>query len=242
MTVSRRVVEDPGALARAGADRILEAAREALSQRQSFSLVLSGGSTPKAIYEILGGSPDLLDWSRVEIFFGDERCVPPEHKDSNYRMAREALLDKIPIPKENVHRIRGEADPALAAREYEDLLLQKGLGAGKLFDLVLLGMGADGHTASLFPETPALAEETRWVVSNYVEKLGTNRVTLTARALLSARAIVFFIAGQDKADTLQAVLEGELRPKTYPSQLIFSSQAPIEILLDRAAAAKLSLV
>jgi 6-phosphogluconolactonase len=241
MIPKRQVVEDAKALARAGADRVISAAKQALASHGGFSLVLSGGSTPKALYALLAENErGAIDWSRVEIFFGDERCVPPEHQDSNYRMAREAMLAHLPLREEQIYRIRGEADAADAAEEYERILRGRGIGAQNRFDLVLLGMGADGHTASLFPETDALDAKGRLVAANYVEKLAAWRVTLTYEALLAARAIVFLIGGADKAAVLKDVLFGEEQPRLYPSQKILRAEAPVELLVDKAAAAKLT--
>ena len=239
MTVPRIVVGDGAALARLGADRVISAAARSIAARGHFSLVLSGGSTPKALYKLLGDEPGCLDWSKTSLYFGDERHVAPEHADSNFKMANDSLISRVNIPAGNVHRIKGEADAAQAASEYHELLQQKKIASGEQFDLVLLGMGADGHTASLFPETTALDEKERLVASTWVEKLKTHRITLTPKALLAARSVVFLIGGADKVDTLQDVLEGEFKPRTYPSQLIFRGEGNVELYGDRAATAKL---
>jgi 6-phosphogluconolactonase len=239
MSLPRLIVDDAAALAARSTERVLTEALRAIATRGRFSLALSGGSTPKALYRQLGDLPGALDWSKVDVFFGDERCVAPDHADSNYRMAKEALFDRVPLPAENIRRIQGEISPADAARAY-DALVGAYLGQHQSFDLVLLGMGADGHTASLFPGTSALSVQDAWVTSTYVEKLKAHRVTLTAKALLRARAVVFLIGGADKTETLKAVLEGPAQPEVYPSQLIFRSQGPVEMYLDRAAAAKLA--
>lgn len=240
MSIPRCVVNDPQALARLAADRVIAEAARAIAARGHFSLVLSGGSTPKALYRLLGDEPKAVDWSKVDLYFGDERCVPPEHADSNYRTAKDALFDRANIDPARVFRMRGEGDPVVAAAEYDALLRGKGIGAGAFFDVVLLGMGGDGHTASLFPETKALDVHDRLVTENYVEKLSTNRITMTPKALLAARSVIFLMAGADKAEVLRDVLEGEPRPRLYPSQLIFRAPGPAEILADRAATAKLS--
>jgi 6-phosphogluconolactonase len=239
MPVPRCIVGDAAALARLGADRVIAAAARAIAAQGHFSLVLSGGSTPKALYKMLGDEPGCIDWSKVSLYFGDERNVAPDHADSNFKMASESMISRVNIPANQVYRMRGEADAAQAAGEYNELLQSKGIATSAQFDLVLLGMGADGHTASLFPETTALDEREKLVTSTWVEKLKTNRITMTPKALLAARSVVFLIGGADKVDTLQDVLEGEYKPRTYPSQLIFCASGPVELYGDRAATAKL---
>jgi 6-phosphogluconolactonase len=200
--------------------------------------VLAGGSTPKATYGILARDyAERIDWSRVHVFFGDERNVPPDHEDANYRMAREALLDHVPIG--GVHRMRGELPPDEAAAAYE-VELREFFGAEKLprFDLILLGIGGDGHTASLFPETPALEVHDRWVVANPVPKLDTTRITLTVPVINAARSVVFLAAGKDKAEALKEILEGDADPREYPAKLVQPPVGP-EWMLDRAAAGSL---
>jgi 6-phosphogluconolactonase len=200
--------------------------------------VLAGGSTPKATYGILARDyAERIDWSRVHVFFGDERNVPPDHEDANYRMAREALLDHVPIG--GVHRMRGELPPDEAAAAYE-VELREFFGAEKLprFDLILLGIGGDGHTASLFPETPALEVHDRWVVANPVPKLDTTRITLTVPVINAARSVVFLAAGKDKAEALKEILEGDADPREYPAKLVQPPGGP-EWMLDRAAAGSL---
>jgi 6-phosphogluconolactonase len=200
--------------------------------------VLAGGSTPKATYGILARDyAERIDWSRVHVFFGDERNVPPDHEDANYRMAREALLDHVPIG--GVHRMRGELPPDEAAAAYE-VELREFFGAEKLprFDLILLGIGGDGHTASLFPETPALEVHDRWVVANPVPKLDTTRITLTVPVINAARSVVFLAAGKDKAEALKEILEGDADPREYPAKLVQPLGGP-EWMLDRAAAGSL---
>lgn len=207
------IVPDAHSLAQIAAEHIVALATEAIERRGRFIVALSGGSTPRPTYALLAeerfSSP--IDWSRTHICWGDERCVPPTHPDSNYRMAREALLDHINIPAENVHRIRGERGAAQAAAAYrtelDDLLGQDGR-----FDLILLGMGADGHTASLFPGTTAVKERQKTVVAVYVEKLDTWRVTLTLPVINSARHVTFLVSGTSKAKTLARVRDGESLP------------------------------
>lgn len=242
---SVRVYEDATALARAAADLFAAAARAAVAQRGRFFVALSGGSTPRTLYQLLAAPPyrDQVDWSRTFVFWGDERCVPPDHPDSNYRMAREALLFHVPIPTSQVFRMPGEmADPAAAAALYEQSVRRAfALAPGEWprFDLVLLGLGPDGHTASLFPHTSALGVTDRLVVANRVEKLGTTRITLTAPVINSAAVVVFLVAGADKAEPLAAVLEGPRRPDDLPAQLIAPAHGELLWLVDRAAAAQL---
>ena len=222
------------------AGRIVEAAGEAIAARGGFSIALSGGSTPKPVYESLAREPyrSRINWDKVEIYFGDERCVPPESDQSNYRMANEALLSKVPLPAGNVYRIRGEIDPKQAAIEYGQLLKQK-FGDGGL-DLALLGMGPDGHTASLFPCTTALHETHHRCVPNYVDKFKSWRVTLTAPFLNRSRAVMFLVAGADKAQRIAEVLNGPKDPERLPIQLISPTSGQVTWLLDTAAAGALS--
>jgi len=173
----------------------------------------------------------------VDVFWGDERCVPPEHKQSNYRMARETLLAKVAIPEANVHRIRGEDDPRRAAAVYEELL-RRTLGASG-FDLVLLGMGDNGHTASIFPGLPAVTESSRWVLAQYVEVVGMWRVTLTPAVINAANHVTFLVAGAEKAERLREVLEGPEQIDVLPSQAIKPPSGALRWLVDAPAAARL---
>ena len=216
-------------------------ASEAIADRGLFTIALAGGGTPKPVYERLA-RPDLagsIEWDRVHVFFGDERCVPPDDPQSNSRMAREALLMHVPIPGENVHRIRGE-DPPEAAAETAERAIRRLLPTAGVpsLDLVLLGLGDDGHTASLFPGTAALGEASRLVVANYVEKLSTWRVTFTAPLINAARHVVFLVEGAGKAAALQSVLEGPFMPETLPSQLIRPAGS-LRWFVDEAAAGRL---
>ncbi|MBK7644714.1 MAG: 6-phosphogluconolactonase [Planctomycetes bacterium] len=233
-----RIFESLDALLTAARDEVVARAQKALRARRRFTLALSGGSTPKRLYESLVGAE--IDWARTQVFFGDERCVPPDHADSNYRMAREALLSKVAIPEKNVHRVRSEdADPERAAKAYEqDLQSFFKLRPGELpvFDLCLMGMGPDGHTASLFPGTSALAEEVRLAVAPFVEKLNSWRVTLTAPVFNHARSVLFLVAGEDKAQALQGVLESERPAAELPSKLIKPTAGELLWWVDKAAA------
>jgi len=192
--------------------------------------------TPKALYELLATESykSRIDWGRVEVFFGDERTVPPDHKDSNYRMAREALLSKVPIPGDNVYRMAGERDPQAAAKEYGQMLKEKFAEGG--IDMVLLGMGDDGHTASLFPETDALNEAKHRCVANFVPKLNTWRLTLTAPFINRARDVLILVSGASKAARLQEVLEGVPDPRRLPVQLIKPTTGQLTWVVDAAAA------
>ena len=232
------ILPDAAALTDEAARRIIVAAEAKLSDNNHFfSLVLSGGSTPKSLYEKLAGEPyrSELNWSKVEIFFGDERTVPPDHKDSNYLMAHTAMLSKLPLPEPNIHRMRGELDPQAAAIEYGQLLKAKFHDGGA--DLVLLGMGDDGHTASLFPGTEALKENHHRVVANEVPQLNTWRITMTYPFLNRSAAVLILVAGESKAARLAEVLEGP--DGTYPIQGIAPHRGRVTWLLDEAAAAAL---
>jgi 6-phosphogluconolactonase len=231
-----KVVPDPAAVAKEAAERVVRAADEAIAVTERFSLVLAGGSTPKALYELLSTDAyrDRVDWPKIEIYFGDERTVGPDHADSNYRMAREALLSRVPIKPENVHRMRGEIDPNDAAIEYGQLLKQKFGDGGP--DLVLLGMGDDGHTASLFPGTDALNETKHRALANRVEKLNTWRITMSAPFINRAREVIILVAGAGKAKRLAEVLEGPREPQRLPIQLIAPASGTLTWIVDAAAA------
>jgi 6-phosphogluconolactonase len=214
-----KVVPDAKALTEEAARRIVAAATAKLADNNHFfSLFLSGGSTPKTLYELLASEPyrSQLNWSKIEIYFGDERCVPPDHKDSNFLMAYNAMLSKLPLPEPNIHRMRGEIPPEAAAKEYGQLLQERFKDSAP--DLVLLGMGDDGHTASLFPGTTALDETQHRCVANWVEKMKTWRVTTTYPFLNSASEVMMLISGLSKAQRLQEVLEGPRDPKRLPIQ------------------------
>jgi 6-phosphogluconolactonase len=237
-------------LAFAAADRFARLANQYLKENGAFVVALSGGSTPRAMYAFLAGEPFLstAPWRSIYFFWGDERCVGPDHPDSNYRMARETLLSKVPTPPENVYRIPGEIEPpdAAASRYESDIAktltrldkdyMSAGITPMPRFDLILLGMGADGHTASLFPGTDALGAGGRIVVDNYVPKLGAHRITFTADAINNAHNIAFVLAGADKAEALRHVIEGERRPEQYPSQMIKARAGNLVWMVDEAAA------
>jgi 6-phosphogluconolactonase len=243
LTMSQvEIYPDPPALARAAAEHIVSRAAAAIAARGQFSIGLSGGSTPRALFSLLATDAfsARIDWTKVFLFWGDERCVPPDHSDSNYRMARETLLDYIPLSEESIYRIRGETEPEQAAAEYEQILRVFFAQENRpRFDVLLQGMGEDGHTASLFPGTRALYERTRWVLENYVPKLDMWRITLTTVAINSAANVIFLVEGQNKAETLHQVLKGPHQPEKYPSQFVHPVNGQLIWMIDKAAAARL---
>jgi 6-phosphogluconolactonase len=244
MAAELRRFDDLDALSRAAADELIALAREAISARGACHLALAGGTTPRRLYALLAATGrDALPWGDVELWFGDERTVAPDAADANYRMVREALIAPLGIAADRVHRLRGEdPDPAVAAHDYERALV-RALGSPPILDIALLGMGADGHTASLFPHTPALAETARWVVANPVDSPLTNgqavRLTLTAPVFNAARHVRFVVAGADKANALAAVLQGASDPDRYPAQRIAPRGGDVGWFVDAAAAAQL---
>lgn len=235
---------DAESVAQGAAEWIAELARKSINERGRFSIALAGGSTPRRIYEILAageGPGRSVEWLKVHVFFGDERTVPPDHADSNFRMANDALLSRVAIPAENVHRMVGEGDAVANARLYEDEL-RSFFGDDAdwpAFDLVMLGMGDDGHTASLFPATTALDERRAWVVSNWVEKFNTFRITLSAPAINHAARVLFTVTGAGKAARLKEVIEGPRDTARLPSQLVEPRGGTLDWFVDEAAAAEL---
>jgi 6-phosphogluconolactonase len=236
---------DPAALYTAAAERIAAVAREAIAERGLFSIVLSGGETPRGLYALLATPEwrDRLPWAQTLVFWGDERPVGPDDPQSNYRLAATTLLDHVPVPAAQVHRIRGELPPEEAAEAYSQVLARVctlGPGERPRFDLVLLGLGADGHTASLFPDSPALeALAERLVAANPVPSLGATRITLTAPTINNARQVIFLVTGAAKAEAVAAVIEGPPRPTQLPAQLIAPRSGGLVWLLDEPAAARL---
>jgi 6-phosphogluconolactonase len=237
-----RILPDGAAIARRAAQKFVEASVAAVNEKGSFSVTLAGGSTPKTLYDLLVNDPVLraqVPWDKMQVFFGDERHVGPDHPDSNFRMATEAMIAKSPLKPQQVTRIRGEyPDAEQAAREYEQAIRSSfKLADGQFprFDLVLLGMGSEGHTASLFPGTRALREKQRIAVSNWVGKLLTDRITLTAPAINNAAHVIFMVTGADKAPALTAVLERVYEPEQLPAQLIRPTNGTLLWLVDTAA-------
>jgi 6-phosphogluconolactonase len=234
-----RILENAEGVAHAAADCFVDITLSSISAQGRFSVALAGGSTPRRTYELLATEEyrNRIAWPKVHIFFSDERCVPPMHADSNYRMADKAMISLLPIPSQNVHRMAGEGDANANASLYEDDLRTFFDGAPEpRFDLVLLGMGDDGHTASLFPGTRALSEAEAWVIANWVEKLNTYRITLTPPAINHAANIIFLVTGAGKAERLPQVIRGARDPQKLPSQLIQPVNGSLVWLVDKAAA------
>ncbi|HMF27506.1 MAG TPA: 6-phosphogluconolactonase [Candidatus Cybelea sp.] len=242
MTARRemQVFRDPQALARALADLFVSIGRMSMGDRGSFHVALSGGDTPRAAYQLLAREPwcDELSWSDVFIYFGDERCVPPDDEQSNYLMAKHAFLDSVGIPRHNVHRIAGEVDPGHAANEYASLL-RTVFGNAPRLDLVLLGLGRDGHTASLFPGTPPDTDDDALVRAVYAQSQMMWRVTMTPKVLNLGRTVAFAVEGSEKADILAAVYQGPADPVKYPAQIIEPSSGRLIWLVDEMAAGML---
>ncbi len=232
-----RVAPDVTALARMAANTIQNLAHIAISQTGRFNIALSGGSTPKALFQLLASDyQEKIDWKDTYIFWGDERCVPPDDPDSNYKMARETLLDHIPLPSSNIYRIKGELAPDDGAFQYEQTLRTYFNDELPRYDLILLGMGDDGHTASLFPGTEVLTEQKRWVAPNHVlTAKQTWRITLTLPVINNASNVMFLVAGIGKAETLKRVLQGDYKPTELPSQLIKPTNGNLVWAIDHAA-------
>ena len=243
-----RQLTDIDDLFHAAAEQVCRIGQLSLRTTGRFSLVLSGGATPRGLYELLAKHPyrAQVDWSKVDFFWGDERAVPPDHPNSNFRMAKEAMLDKLDVPPARIHRIKAEGpDLDRAAREYE-AEIEKTLGrvAGVVprpphFNLFLLGMGEDGHTASLFPSTAALRDTRRWVVSHEVAKLSAKRITMTPPLINAAHFIMFLVAGAAKADVLAQVIQGPRDEERLPAQLIHPLTGEVMWFIDRAASSAL---
>jgi len=241
------ILPDAAAITRRAADEFLNSANEAASQKGSFTVSLSGGSTPRALYALLSDDPSYrskMPWNKIHFFFGDERHVPPDGADSNFRMANEALFSKGLVKPDQITRIKGEySDTEKAALEYEQALrayFKVKDGEYPRFDLVLLGMGDEGHTLSLFPGTRALHASNRIVVRNWIGKLFTERITLTAPAANQANRVIFLVTRADKAPALKAVLEGPYEPEQLPAQLIQPVNGKLLWLVDQAAGSMLA--
>lgn len=242
-----RILPDAASIAKRAAATLLEIAGDAVRQKGSFELVLSGGSTPKALYGLLVDDPALrsqVPWEKMHLFFGDERHVKPEDPQSNYRMAWEAMISKSPLKPEQVTRVKAENPNAEdAAKDYEQAIrtyFKLADGQFPRFDLVLLGMGSEGHVASLFPGTKALRENRRIVVHNWVGKVLMDRITLTAPAINNARHIISMVTGADKCPALTAVLERVYEPDQLPAQLIQPVNGTLLWLVDTAAGGMLT--
>jgi 6-phosphogluconolactonase len=243
-----RILTNIDAIAKSAAQDFVQSATQAVSEKGSFTVALAGGSTPKALYSLLASDAALrsqVPWDKMYVYFGDERSVGPDHADSNFRMATETMLSKVPLKAEQIFRIKGEyKDTDKAAQEYEQVLrtsFKIAEGQFPRFDLVFLGIGNEGHTASLFPGTKALHETKRLVVRNWVGKLYTNRITLTAPAINNAARVIFMITGADKALALKGILEGPYEPEQLPAQLIQPPNGKLVWLLDTVAGGMLSI-
>jgi 6-phosphogluconolactonase len=243
-----RIFETSEDLAHAAAEECVRLALESVEARGGFSIALAGGSTPKRLYALLASEQEnsfrtRFPWNETHFFWGDERHVPPDHADSNYRMAFETMLSKVPVSPSQLHRIEGEnAHASKAAEDYEQVLLRHFRlkpGAWPQFDLALLGLGPDGHTASLFPDTEVWDEKARLAAAVWVPKFQASRITLTAPLLNHAANILFLVSGKDKAEALRAVLRGEFQPHRFPAQLIQPVHGRLTWLADRDAASLL---
>jgi 6-phosphogluconolactonase len=246
LRVKYYVAQDAAALAQQAAQYFVEMVGEAVAGRGRARIAISGGTTPKAAFQLLADPNQpwrsRMPWNDLDLYWVDERCVGPDDAESNYRMTREALLDHVPLTPDQIHRIEGELDPQEAADEYESELRESFRLEGAQiprFDLVALGMGPDGHTASLFPDTAALHEKKRIVTANHVPQMDTWRITLTWPVINAARSVFFLIAGADKAEALKEVLNGPRDAERLPSQLIWPSTGILTLILDKAAAALL---
>ncbi|MDQ6907551.1 MAG: 6-phosphogluconolactonase [Chloroflexota bacterium] len=239
------VLPDLDAVSEEAARRFVTIVNDAVARSNRCTVALAGGSTPERLYRLLASATyrDAIPWAALFVFFGDERCVPPEDRESNYRMAREAMLDHVPVLPEQVFRMEGERDPQSAAMSYDATLGDVfGLTPGRIphFDLILLGMGPDGHTASLFPQTDALQVIERLATANYVPKFDSWRLTLTYPVLDAAMHVLFLAGGAEKADAVQHVIEGPFDPAEFPSQGVRTPEGTVTFLLDAAAASKLT--
>ena len=236
------VLADLDQASREAAERLVKIARDAIAARGQFTLALSGGSTPQAVYELLAGDEyrSQIDWDHAHVFWGDERCVPPDHPESNFFMAQETLLAHVPIPPSNIHRIPADqGDPEAAAVAYEQVLnacFQLQDGAAPAFDLVFLGLGTDGHTAALFPHSGALHETRRLVTTAMGERPRLPRVTLTLPVLNHAKRLIWLVAGQEKAAVVRAILEGPTQLGDFPARQVRPTHTTPLWLLDDAAA------
>jgi len=234
-----RIYNDIISLSQAAANAIYNIAVTAIAEHGKFNIALSGGSTPKSLFKVLATRyQQEFSWEQTQIFWSDERCVPPESPDSNYYLAKTTLFDHIAIPPSNIYRVKGEIEPQAAAAEYEEILKQA-LSALPRFDVILLGMGDDGHTASLFPGTTALKVHDRLVIENFVPTKDMWRITFTDVTINAAANIMFLISGRDKTDRLQQVLEGQYQPDTLPAQLVKPKNGNLIWFIDESAAAKL---
>jgi len=237
------LLSDPEEVGLRAASIFRDLSKIAVASKGRFNVAVSGGSTPLRLYEILGSTLRKdVPWDRTEIFWADERCVPPDHGDSNYKGVQDALLSRIDIPAANIHRIKGEMSSEEGAREYEEELKRYFTNSGSYaFDLVILGLGEDGHTASLFPESAALAEKERFAINVYVEKLRSWRITLTIPVLNNSSNILFLVTGLRKACILKEILGGSGNSQKYPAGLISPVAGEVTWLIDKEASSRLDV-
>lgn len=238
------IAQDPDAFAKKAAQLMMETTWQSIEQRKKASWALCGGRTPKTVFPILTEShfKDRVDWKSVQVYWGDERCVPPDHDDSNYKLAMTTLLSKVPIPTANIHRMPGEMiTPLEAARAYDQMMHVdfKFERPFPKFDLMLLGMGEDGHTASLFPGTDVLSENEKWVVGYRVERLSSNRISLTFPVINNARRILIMCPGENKANVLREIFHPATPDNRYPVQKVKPVDGELIWLLDKPAASRL---
>lgn len=243
MTAKLFILDGPDAVGLRAASIFKDQSINAVASKGRFSVAVSGGSTPLRLYEILGGTLRKdIPWDRTEIFWADERCVPPDHEDSNYKGLHDALLSRIDIPAANIHRIKGEMSSEEGAREYEEELKRYFVNSGPpAFDFVVLGLGEDGHTASLFPESAALSEKKRFAVPVYVEKLRSRRITLTIPVLNNSPSILFLVTGLRKAGILKEILMDSGAGQKHPAGLISPVAGGVTWLIDREASSSLDV-
>ena len=244
VTITYRISHTPAEVAKAAAQLFTTAVIEAVKARGVARVAISGGTTPKAMFALLASEPFIkqIPWDKLYLYWVDERCVPPDNAESNYRMTNEAMLSKVPLPAAQIFRMEGELDPEVAAARYESTIRNSFKLEGAetpTFDLVLLGMGDDGHTASLFPHTEALDNLTNIAIANHVPQKDTWRITLTWPVIRQGREVAFLIEGAAKAQVIHDVFLGPYQPHTYPSQLIRPASGELTLLLDSAAATKL---
>lgn len=232
-----RILSDLESLSQAAVELIVSQSMKAIESRGRFSLVLSGGSTPRRTYQLLadGRFKDKIEWKKVHVFWGDERCVPPDDERSNERMAREAFLNRVPIPPQQVHPIRCAGNPQQSADVYESILKSYFGEDPPVFDLVHLGLGEDGHTASLFPGSPVLNENKKWVSVSKLGRENFNRVTLTAPLINQARLIMFLVSGRKKAGVFREVTANKSGKEPLPAGLIDPANGELVWMVDKEA-------
>jgi 6-phosphogluconolactonase len=237
------VLSDLEALSHRAASIFLDASKNSIKTQKRFAVALSGGLTPRRMYTLLGSKSyhDKIEWRHVHLFWADERCVPKENEESNFRLAYESFLSKISVPASNIHRVKGEEDPEKAGKDYEnDMRKFFGISGIPVFDLTILGMGEDGHTASLFPDSKALEEKIRLALPVYMKRPKCDRVTLMLPILNNSAQILFLVSGPSKANIVNEILGKEGKKERYPAGLINPSRGNIIWLIDRQAAANLT--